>query len=91
MKTWDHPVLHTGKDEIVKYCVQDEEWQKFRKSLKGLPTEEKLDKLYDWRDDCQFNHGIVTRKCQVQIDNYVNALLRGGQLIRVDGVIIVQR
>jgi hypothetical protein len=71
-------VLHSGaltRDEINK-AIRDPEWQEFRKSLKGLSTAEKLKRLDQWKR--KHNN---SRKAQVQITNYLNALKRGG-LIR---------
>lgn len=97
MKFWPYLVVGTSAEEIKKYCVEDvcgRGWQDFRLSMKGQSTESKLDMLQRWRakyDDRVL--GVdVPRDVQVQIDNYVNALLRGGQLIRAGGgQILVQR
>ena len=62
------------KEEIDK-AIDDEKWQEFRKSLKGISTEEKLDKLQEW-----LNSHKGSRKAEVQVINYINALKRGGQL-----------
>jgi len=61
------------KDEIDP-AVKDTKWQDFRRSLKGLDTEEKLDELEQWLID---NPG---RKSEIQVINYYNALKRGGQV-----------
>lgn len=61
------------KDDIL-WAVRDETWQRFRLSLKGLPTKTKLRKLWKWRKSCG------TFKARVQVQNYVNALKRGGQI-----------
>jgi len=63
-----------NKEEIDK-AIDDKKWQEFRKSLKGLSTEEKLDKLQEW-----LNSHKGSRKAEVQVINYINALKRGGQL-----------
>ncbi len=55
-------------------AIRDTEWQKFRKSLKGLSTEAKLRKLHTWQ---QTHPG---HKAKVQVQNYINALKRGGQI-----------
>lgn len=79
MKKWPHEVRPYSPDEVQEYCVRDVKWQAFRKSLKGLPTEEKLFRLNSWhkRTRSSLSVGRIT---QVQIDNYINALKRGGQL-----------
>jgi uncharacterized protein (DUF934 family) len=77
MEQWTYVVPSVTKSEIVNHCINDENWQKFRRSLKGLPTTQKLIKLADW---------LVTAEDQlrpgaeVQVANYINALRRGGQL-----------
>jgi hypothetical protein len=76
MKRWPHEIKPYTPMEVYKYAVANPVWQAFRKSLKGLPTEEKLDKLHDWLH----NVGPTSRRKQVQVDNYINALKRGGQL-----------
>jgi len=65
----------------ISEAVEDEEWQRFRKKLKGLQTSEKLDKLYARLEQVLITSSRdVFRKYEVQIDNYLNALRRGGQL-----------
>jgi hypothetical protein len=59
----------------IQEAVADPEWQVFRLSLKGLSTERKLDKLDEW---LQKHRG--ERRAQVQVENYENALRRGGFL-----------
>lgn len=55
-------------------AIKDAGWQKFRKSLKGLSTAEKLRKLKGW----QRQH--PGKQSAIQVANYINALKRGGQL-----------
>lgn len=71
---WPFQVLPYTSSEVTLFCVQDEKWQKFRKTLKGTPTFKKLEYLSIYRPE------KPTRRHQVQIDNYINALRRGGQL-----------
>ncbi len=59
----------------IKEAVADNEWQTFRLTLKGVSTAEKLDALEDWLETHK-----SSRKAQVQVTNYVNALKRGGQI-----------
>lgn len=77
MKKWAREVNYTSKEDIYKYCVCDADWQVFRKSLKGVSTEKKLSELDAWwiQHDADINE-----RARVQIDNYINALKRGGQL-----------
>jgi hypothetical protein len=59
----------------IDKAVSDNDWQKFRKSLKGLETSTKLQKLSNWVDK---KHG--SKKAKLQASNYRGALRRGGQL-----------
>jgi len=54
-------------------AVNDDEWQELRKSLKKMSTQEKIEKLREYRD----KKG-ETQKIKIQITNYINALKRGG-------------
>jgi hypothetical protein len=79
--------------ERVREAVDDEEWQKFRRSLKGIDTQSKLNNLRDWYNDRPHTHktetfasggsltyGRDTCAPCIQLDNYLKALARGGQL-----------
>lgn len=90
MHVWEHEVTSLTKDEIMA-AINDDSWQKFRLSLKGVATVDKLDKLDRYLWWSAYKYGEVSRTDQVRVDNYINALLRGGQLIRWNGAIIVQR
>jgi len=63
--------------------------------LKGTSTEVKLKELQVWRDQWLLEDSdgctYLPRAAQVQIDNYINALLRGGQLKRIEQGRIVTR
>lgn len=74
-----------SQDEIM-WAIKDDEWQAFRRSLKGLSTVQKLRKLHWWLSQSLFDFDKDHRKRQVQVMNYINALKRGGQLDR-DGYI----
>jgi hypothetical protein len=72
--------------EVVAKAVNDEKWQKFRKSLKGMSTADKLSELEAYWD---LTHDPVStfdkrhhEECAVctRVDNYLKALARGGQL-----------
>lgn len=80
MNNWPHEVKGYSPEDVQHYCVQDQEWQEFRLSLKGLPTESKLIRLDARRHELLAANGNLERNHQVQIDNYINALKRGGQL-----------
>ena len=77
MDKWPHEVKSYTPEEVRKYAVGDATWQTFRESLKGLSTTEKLKKLGVWRHR---SVGVISRRTEVQVDNYINALKRGGQL-----------
>lgn len=55
-----------------------EEWQRFRVSLKGLSTQEKLYCLA-WRQVEERPHDKLVLE-RIRVDNYIGALVRGGQL-----------
>jgi hypothetical protein len=94
MDRWPYAVTGLGKTEIEAYCVHDirkRGWQAHRLDMKGRLTGEKLEMLVAWRTRWVQAAGLVPRDVQVQIDNYVNALLRGGQLVQRSDGIFVQR
>jgi hypothetical protein len=76
--------------ERVLEAVKDEEWQRFRRTLKSTPTEDKLNNLREWWKDRHPKevllfpdlHVAEWTSCTtcVQVDNYLKALARGGQL-----------
>lgn len=80
MKTWPFAVKSTTKKEI-RDAVHHEEWQRVRLHMKGMPTTDKLDILVKYRNSktCP-SCNRIGRITEVQIDNYINALKRGGQL-----------
>lgn len=77
---WEYVVGSYTFEEVKLYCVQDAEWQRFRLSMKGMSTRGKLGKLRMRRAQFLSQDGTQLKKYQVQIDNYINALKRGGQL-----------
>lgn len=93
---WDmkkRPVSAGYSPHDVKiHCVQNLEWQKIRLSMKGIDTVDKLMILEAWWDKqhaaaeqlvrCgQVNRGrALAWTTQVQVGNYLGALVRGGQL-----------
>ena len=80
MNRWDREVPAPLRHEEVKECVSDPIWQVFRVSMKGKSTTQKLVMLDSWCNSCIEIHGSLTRKCDVQVGNYINALKRGGLL-----------
>lgn len=79
---------HEEIREAVYFGEGFENWQKFRVSLKGFSTMVKLARLhyrYFWMDNCHKIEEISDTQAKleiVRIDNYLNALKRGGQLGR---------
>ena len=78
-------IMTTDYARRVAAAVNDEDWQRFRKTLKGKPTEAKLDELCEYWYHSE--HSTVTVTCAqkycdvcIRIDNYIKALARGGQL-----------
>jgi hypothetical protein len=82
MDAWDsekRPVRSGyNPQDVQRYCVQAPRWQKFRLSLKGLPTELKLALLAMYYNDNSRPYSKWER--EVQVGNYLGALRRGGQL-----------
>jgi hypothetical protein len=66
----------TERSRQIASAVDDQGWQEFRISLKGLTTREKLRKLKSYL--ASGPGGRDTRK--VRVDNYLKALARGGQV-----------
>jgi hypothetical protein len=72
----------------IAAAVDDEEWQQFRLSLKGMDTQSKINNLREYyldrivmlggRDD-EESRKICSDVC-TRVDNYLKALARGGQL-----------
>ena len=81
----------TATSRRIAQAVDDERWQKYRVSMKGRTTTEKLDMLQlywetephksDPNDPSKMHDGI-DMDCDVciRLDNYLKALCRGGQL-----------
>jgi hypothetical protein len=68
----------------IAQAVDNEEWQKFRLSLKGKSTPQKLamlDKYYDENRNAVEQH---PNDVFIRVDNYLKALARGGQIAPSD-------
>lgn len=76
---WEHEVKPTTVGEITTHAVGNKTWQSYRLAMKGKSTSEKLAMLRTWRSRHMVN-GKLPRATEVQIDNYINALKRGGEL-----------
>jgi hypothetical protein len=82
MNQWPYEISKLTRKEVLEFTVNPK-WQYFRKNLKGLSTKSKLILLLRWLqfdDHCDTTNGKPLREYQVQVDNYLNALKRGGQL-----------
>ena len=89
MKEWPHKVSVTPIRDVLQ-AVKDDRWQSFRLSLKGVSTETKLQRLHEYRTS-SMKKGNLPEVERLRIDNYINALLRGGQLVRSGQQIMMQR
>lgn len=85
MKRWPLVVEQWSQDEVQRcvYNVADAiNWQRFRVSMKRVDTHKKLHMLMAyWVDKCYYaltKDQKLIEKCRV--DNYLGALVRGGQL-----------
>ena len=77
----------------VQYAVYDSpkarDWQIFRIALKGLTTRQKLYQLRKrYREMLETIRADTFPVEQIQIDNYIGALQRGGQLM-IDGRVVL--
>lgn len=61
----------------IAEAVDDEDWQKFRLSMKGQSTERKLNMLEEYYNA---HVGEDEDNVTIRVDNYIKALCRGGQL-----------
>jgi len=90
MYIWNREIPSLTATEINN-AVQNEGWQRYRRSMKGLATSNKLDCLNGYLGRREHD-GICERVHYVRVANYINALLRGGQLVRTSsGRVQVQR
>ena len=81
MNQWTNHVTSRGQDVIQPAVYSENEaWQDFRQSLKGLSTQEKLIRLQMWLNTNGISSGYSREVVQIQVDNYILALRRGGQL-----------
>jgi hypothetical protein len=85
-KGWPFDAHNGFSPEVVQEAVKCPYWQKVRLSMKGKTTKEKLRTLLLWRQERTAYNGsgrdfeVVDEEATVQIDNYLGALRRGGQL-----------
>ncbi len=89
MKVWNREIRIWNMSYLL-IAVKCDRWQKFRLSLKGVRTEEKLDRLNDYLENL-VKAGNISDWEYCRVDNYINALLRGGQLVHRNNQVVVQR
>lgn len=79
---WQHAIQKHSRADIDA-AIKNDTWQQFRKNLKSMPTEMKLSFLDKYLRNALGDESLAEmgdRMRQVQVDNYINALKRGGQL-----------
>lgn len=85
MNSWGAEVKQ-WRQSLVQFAVygaeDHEEWQKFRCSLKGQSTKMKLARLHLYLQNAKSKAETITDQelAQIRVDNYLGALVRGGQL-----------
>lgn len=68
-------------EEAQALCVRNTHWQVCRLSMKGIPTHKKLERLLEWYNGEYLSATGVELEVRIkQINNYLGALRRGGQL-----------
>ena len=88
MRYWKRPIQTLTREQIDE-AVDDAAWQHFRLSLKGTTTSDKLEQLDAYLEVGDQASQLELERRQVRVDNYINALLRGGQLRRICANIII--
>lgn len=77
IKGWPH-IVRGWAQSRVQYAVYEgqghEAWQMFRVGLHGLPTKHKLYRLLEYK---VYHPSLMD---EIRVDNYIGALVRGGQL-----------
>ena len=66
-------------------AVDNDHWQEVRRSMKDMPTAEKL-LTCQWYYDKFHKEQSDKREVDIRIDNYLKALCRGGQLFAGSGL-----
>lgn len=74
MVHWPYHLEYWSREQIQR-ATKDMDWQHLRLEMKGMPTREKLQACADF---LRRRGNDATARCC--IDNYINALKRGGQL-----------
>lgn len=79
-KGWPYDAERSWPRNLIADAISDNNWQGYRKSLKGLDTVDKLKHLQTWYIESLKRPSVYRWKCRVQVENYLGALRRGGQL-----------
>lgn len=74
----------TGTSRRIASAVDDEEWQRFRLSMKGMSTRTKLTMLEEYYNE--YVDADEDNVC-IRADNYIKALCRGGQLFAGESLV----
>jgi hypothetical protein len=71
----------TVSSRRIAQAVDNEGWQRFRVSMKGRPTHEKLEMLRDYYNRAvDADLSVHMENVRIRVDNYIKALCRGGLL-----------
>jgi hypothetical protein len=80
---WSLPLAQWSVDQIREAVYESsdvEKWQRLRIALKGTTTQQKLYVLMEYRFDADSLYREDYWIVSCRVDNYINALKRGGQL-----------
>jgi hypothetical protein len=92
----------SARSRRIAQAVDNEGWQEVRLSMKGISTAEKLDVLEKyWKEEHHKHHDLFfgdlikpidIEDCDIciRVDNYLKALMRGGQLVPFIGLSYVK-
>lgn len=79
---WDWVYIQSYSSDVVREAVYEsitaDHWQMFRVGMKGLTTQKKLYCLAWYWLNCNWGEDDALKK--IRINNYLGALIRGGQL-----------
>ena len=73
---------NTDRSKTVAWAVDEDSWQFFRHSMKGTTTLRKLAMLNEWLEMAAHT-GYDHDRAAIQVENYLGALVRGGQLVKM--------
>lgn len=64
----------------IHEAIKDPNWQRFREDLKGIQTPDKLRRLAEYLEGVGAASIKENMEKYIQVQNYLNALARGGQI-----------